>query len=163
VQVTHEPETGRNIISGVEDDEDAMTGAGGDRVRRVTARSWLEGEVKRGDDLDMDGELEDLDEQLYHLIQTIPAPWTVAHVLRLAVISFPDRAPWYLRSVISTIFLTLRKTAQHILMQSIRRAPAVNPLTTMTVPLDMDVVTSVHLIETNERLWSALEMTVSAS
>jgi len=141
VRATHEPETGSNIISGVKEDEDAMTGAGGDRVRTVTARSWLEGEIKRGDDIDMDGELEDLDEQLYHLIQIIPPPppWTVARVLRLAVISFPDRAPWYLRSVISTILFTMRKTAQHILMQSVRRAPAVNLLTAMTVPLDMDV------------------------
>jgi len=74
VRVKHKPETGRNIISGFEDEGDTMTGAGGDRVRTVTARSWLEGEIRRGDDIDMDRELEDLDEQLYHLIQTIPSP-----------------------------------------------------------------------------------------
>jgi len=84
VRVKYEPETGRNIISGVGDDGDTMTGAGGDRVRTVTARSWLEGEIGRGGDIDMDGELEDLDEQLYQLIQTIPTPWIVARVLRLA-------------------------------------------------------------------------------
>jgi len=118
-----------------------MTGGDGDGVRVVTARSWLEcSKVARGGDLDVGGDLEDLDDQLFHLIQSIPAPWTVARILRLAVISFPDRVTWYLQMKISTILLTMRKTAQHILMRSIRSAPAVNPLTAMTVPLDMDVV-----------------------
>jgi len=81
-----------------------------------------------------------MDDQLFHLMQDVPAPLTVARVLLLAIVSFPDRAPWYLRMKISTILLTMRKTAQHILMRSIRNAPAVNLLTAMTVPLDMDVV-----------------------
>jgi len=118
-----------------------MGGGDGDGVRVVTARSWLEGsEVGQGGDLDVGGDLEDLDDQLFHLIQTVPAPWTIARALRLAVVTFPDLAPWYLRMKISTIILTMRKTAQHILMRSIRNTPAVNPLTAMTVPLDMDVV-----------------------
>jgi len=130
-------------ISGNDDEDGMMRGGGdGDRVRVVTARSWLEGgEVGRGRDLDVGGNLEDLDDQLFHLVQSVPAPLTVARVLRLAVISFPNRAPWYLRMKISTILLTMRKTAQkHILMRSIRNAPAVNPLTAMTVPLDIDLV-----------------------
>jgi len=93
-----------------------------------------------GGDLDVGGELEDMDDQLFHLIHDVPAPWTMARVLRLAIVSFADRAPWYLRMKISTILLTMRKTAQHILMRSIRNAPAVNPLAAMTAPLDMDVV-----------------------
>jgi len=110
-------------------------------VRVVSAHSWLEGgEEGRGGDLDIGGDLEDLDDQLFHIIQTVPTPCTIARALRLAVVAFPDRAPWYLRMKISTIVLTMRKTAQHILMRSIRNAPAVNPLTAMTVPLDMDVV-----------------------
>jgi len=105
------------------------------------ARSWLEGgEVGRGGDLDVGGDMEDMDDQLFHLIQDEPIPWTVARVLRPAIVSFPDRALWYLRMKIWTILFTMRKTAQHILMRSIRNAPAVNPLTAMTVPLDMDVV-----------------------
>jgi len=90
-------------------------------------------------DLAVGGELDDLDEHLIQIILGIPPPWTVPRVLQHAVISFPERAPWYLRSVISTVLLTMRKTSQHILMQSIRKAPAVNPLTAMTVPLDMDI------------------------
>jgi len=113
----------------------------GDGARVVSALSWLEGGEKgRGGDLDVGGDLEYLDDQLFQLIQTVPAPWTIARALRLAVVTFLDQAPRYLRMNISTILLTIRKTAQHILMRSIRNAPAVNPLTAMTVPLDMDVV-----------------------
>jgi len=118
----------------------------------MSARSWLEGgEEERGGDLDIGGDLEDLDDQLFHtyiiipyihnyIMQTVPAPCTIARALRLAVVAFPDRAPWYPRMKISTIIPTMRKTAQHILIRSIRTAPAVNPLTAMTVPLDMDDV-----------------------
>jgi len=66
-------------------------------VRVVSGRSWLEGgEVRREGDLDVGGDLEDLDDQLLHLLQTVPAPWTIVRALRLAVVTFPDRAPWYL-------------------------------------------------------------------
>jgi len=122
-------------------DNTQMTEGDGVGVRVVSARSWLEGgEEGRGGDLDIGGDLEDLDDQLFYIIQTVPTPCTIARALRLAVVAFPERAPSYLRMKISTIILTMRKTAQHILMRSIRNAPAVNPLTAMTVPLDMDVV-----------------------
>jgi len=136
VQVDVDSVAGVQEISAIDDEDGMMTGGDGDGnfgVRRVSARSWLE-----GSEVDLGGDLEDLDDQLFHLIQTVPAPWTISPVLRVAVVSFPDRAPWYLRMKISTILLSMRKTAQHILMRSIRNAPAVNPLTTMTVPLDMD-------------------------
>jgi len=42
---------------------------------------------------------------------------------------YPQRTPWYLRSKISTIKMTIRRTAQNILTRSIRTAPAVNPQT----------------------------------
>jgi len=141
VRVHVDREAGIQEISAVEDDNTEMTGDDGDGARVVSACSWLEGGEKgRGGDLDVGGDLEDLDDQLFHLIQAVPAPSTIERALRLAVVTFPDRAPWYLRMKISTIILTMRKTAQHILMRSIRNAPAVNPLTAMTVPLDMDVI-----------------------
>jgi len=142
VRVKQDIDTGLHVVSAVDDDAEGLaTGAEGDGVRVVLARSWLGGgELVQGGDLAVGGELDDLDEHLIQKIQGIPPPLTVPRVLQQAMISFPKRAPWYLRSVISTVLLTMRKTTQHILMQSIRKAPAVNLLTAMTVPLDMDMV-----------------------
>jgi len=116
-----------------------LTGGGdgeGDlRVRRVTARSWLEG---YGSDKE-DG-IEDIDDQLYRIIDSIPFPWTISRALRIADQRYPQRAPWYLCSKIATIMMSMRKTAQNILTRSIRTAPAINPQTSMTVPLNLDVV-----------------------
>jgi len=85
-----------------------LTGGGdgrGDlRVRRVTARFWLE-----GDESDEDTGIKDLDDQLYLLIDSTPRPWTGSRVLRIAVVNYPQRAPWYLRSKISTLMLSMRK------------------------------------------------------
>jgi len=94
VRVDNDQEAGLQAIIGNDDEDGMATGGDSDRVRVVTARSWLKGSVEgRGGDLDVGGDLEDLDDQLFHLVQDVPAPWTVARVLRLAVISFPDRAP----------------------------------------------------------------------
>jgi len=79
------------------------------RVRRVTARSSLEG---YGSDED-DG-VEDIDDQLYRIIDSTSAPWTISRALRIAIQKYPQRAPWYLRMKISTIMMTMRRTAQNI-------------------------------------------------
>jgi len=130
----------RNISTEMGGGDEMLTGGGGGemdlRVRRVTARSWLEG---YGSDED-DG-VEDIDDQLYRIIDSTPAPWTISCALRIAIQKYPQREPWYLRMKISTIMMTMRWTAQNILTRSIRTAPAVNPLTSMTVPLNLDVVT----------------------
>jgi len=128
----------KEISAAVEGDEMLTGGGDGERdlrVRRVTARSWLEG---YGSD-EEDG-IEDIDDQLYRIIDSTPLPWTISRALRIAVQTYPQRAPWYLRSKISTIMMSMRKTAQNILTRSIRTAPAVNPQTSMTVPLNLDVV-----------------------
>jgi len=139
VRVKQDPDTGLHVVGiAGEDDQRLVTG---DRVRVVSARSWLGGgELVQGGDIAVGGELDDVDEHLLEIILSTPPPWTVPRILQQAVIAYPDRAPWHLRSIISTMLLTMRKTTQHILMQSIRNAPAVNPLTAMTVPLDMDTV-----------------------
>jgi len=121
--------------------EDEMLTGGGDgnremRVRRVTARSWLE---RYGSDED-DG-VEDIDDQLYRIIDGMPFPWTISRALRIAVQRYPQRAQWYLRMKISTILMTMRQTSQNILTRSIRTAPAVNQQASMIVPLNLDVVT----------------------
>jgi len=140
-RVPTDHEAGMRDTSAAGGENTQITGGDGVGARVVSARSWLEGgEEGRGGDLDIGRDLEDLDDQLFHIVQTVPTPCTIARALRLAIVAFPDRAPWYLMMKISTIILTMRKTAQHILMRSIRNAPAVNPLTAMTVPLDMDVV-----------------------
>jgi len=102
VRVNQDLTTGLLVVSAVEDDDEGLaTGADGDGVRVVSAHSWLgDGEVVRGGDLAVGGELDDLDEHLIQIILGIPPPWTVPRVLHQTVISFPDRAPWYLRSVI---------------------------------------------------------------
>jgi len=139
VRVKLDPDTGLHVVSAADEYHGRV--AAGDGVRVVSAHSWLGGgELVRGGDIAVGGELDDLDEHLFEIILSIPPPWTVPRVLQRAVISFPGRAPWYLRSIISTMLLTMRKTTQNILMQSIRNAPAVNPLTAMTVPLDMNTV-----------------------
>jgi len=142
VRVKQDPDSGLHVVGvATEDEEGLATRAERDRVRVVSARSWLGGgELVRRGDLAVGGELDDLDEHLIEIILSIPPPWTVPRVLQQAVIAYLDRAPWHLRSIISTILLTMRKTTQHVLLQSIRNAPAVNPLTAMTVFLDVDTV-----------------------
>jgi len=131
--------TGLREICAVVEGDEMLTG-GGDggrdlRVRRVTARWWLEG---YGSD-DEEG-IEDINDQLYRIIDSTPLPWTISRALRVAVQRYLQRAPWYLRSKIATIMMSMRKTAQNILTRSIRIAPAVNPPTSMTVLLNLDVV-----------------------
>jgi len=58
------------------------------RVRRVTARSWLEGYGSNKDD-----GLEGIDEQLYRIINSTPLPWTISRALRIAIQRYPQRAP----------------------------------------------------------------------
>jgi len=68
-------------IATVDEENGMATGVDGDGVRVLIARSWMEGsEVGRGGDLYVGGDLEDLDDQLFHLIQDVPAPWTVARL-----------------------------------------------------------------------------------
>jgi len=148
VQVYFNERTGLPFreIGATEDGDEMLTG-GGDgrdlRVRRVTARSWLE-----GGESDEDTGIEDLDDQLFRIIATTPRPWTVSRVLRIAVAKYPERAPRYLRSKISTLMLSMKRTAKNILIRSIRNAPAVNPQTSMIVPLDLDVTsTLIHRFE----------------
>jgi len=109
VQLHFNERTGLREISATEEGDEIMTGGGDSRdlrVRRVTARSWLEGEES-----DEDTGIEDLDDQLFRLIDSTPRRWTVSRIFRIAVANYPDRAPWYLRSKISTLMLSMRRTA----------------------------------------------------
>jgi len=139
VHVRINDRTGLREVISVEEGDEMLTGGGdGDRdlrVRRVTVCSWLEGNGSNEED-----GIEDLDDQLYRIIDATPLPWTISRTLRIAVHRYPQRAPWYLRSKISTIMMTMTRTAQNILTRSIRTAPAINPQTSMTVPLNLDVV-----------------------
>jgi len=104
-------------------------------VRNVTAREGMECEES-----DLDTEIEDLDDQLIHLIESTPRPHTASRVLRLAVVQCPLYAPWFLRAKILTIMTKMRRTAQNIFTRSVRNAPAVNSSTFLLVPLDIIVV-----------------------
>jgi len=75
VQVRFNDPTGLREVSSVEEGDEMLTG-GGDggrdlRVRKVTARSSLE-----GGDSDEDEGIEDLDDQLYRIIDSTPLPIT---------------------------------------------------------------------------------------
>jgi len=109
-------------------------------VRKDTACEWMEGEES-----DEDTEVEDLDDQLFRLIESTPRPHTVSRVLRMAVVQCPLYVPWYLRSKISTIMTTMRRTAQNIFTRSVRNAPAINSSTSLLVPLDINVVVYRHV------------------
>jgi len=129
----------REVNSELGGDEMLTGGGDGDRemrVRRVTARLWLEGYGS-----DEDEGVEDIDDQLYLIIDGMPFPWTISRALRIAVQRYPQRAPWYLRMKLSTIMMTMRRTSQNILTRCIRTAPAVNQQTSMIVPLNLDVLT----------------------
>jgi len=105
------------------------------RARGVTVRSWIEGEESVEDP-----GLEDIDDKFFWLIDATPRPYTVSRVLRLAVMQIPHQEPCYLRSKISTIITTMRRTAHNIFMRSLRNAPAAISQTSLTVPLDIDAV-----------------------
>jgi len=105
-----------------------MLTGGGDgrdlRVRRVTARSWLE-----GGESDEDTGIEDLDGQLFRIIDTTPSSLDRVPRPQDPLAKYLEGAPWYLRSKILTLMLSMRRTAQNILMRSIKDAPAINPQT----------------------------------
>jgi len=62
-------EAGMRDTSATSADNTQKTEGDGVGVRVVSARSWLEGgEEGRGGDLDIGGDLEDLDDQLFHII-----------------------------------------------------------------------------------------------
>jgi len=82
----------RNVRGKMRGGNEILTG-GGDgetdlRVRRVTAGSWLEGYGSNEDD-----GVEDIDDQLYRIIDSTPAPWTISRALRIAIQRYPQRAP----------------------------------------------------------------------
>jgi len=88
MRVPTDHEAGMRNTSAAGDDNTQMTGGDGVGARVVSARSWLEGgEEGQGGDLDIGGDLEDLDDQLFYIIQTVPTPCTIARALRLAVIA----------------------------------------------------------------------------
>jgi len=74
VRVKQDPDTGLHVVNAVDDDDEGLaTGAEGDGVWVVSARSWLGGgELVLGGDLAVGGELDDLDEHLIQIILGIP-------------------------------------------------------------------------------------------
>jgi len=76
--------TGMREVSSELGENEMLTGGGDSerdlRVRRVTARSWLEG---YGSDED-DG-VKDIDDQLYRIIDSTPLSWTISRAFRKAI------------------------------------------------------------------------------
>jgi len=65
----------------------------------------------------------DFAEDVYYYILEAPQPWTVGRIFRAAVKKFigTDR-PTFHATIVATL-VTMRKTAQHVLMSSIRAGP----------------------------------------
>jgi len=70
----------------------------------------------------------DLAEDVYYYILKAPQPWTVGRIYRAAIRTFTGTDRPTLHATIVATLVTLRKTAQHVLMSSIRTgAPSPEP------------------------------------
>jgi len=65
----------------------------------------------------------DLAEDVYYYILEAPQPWTVGRIFRAAIKKFTGTDRASLHATIVATLVTMRKTAQHVLMSSIRAGP----------------------------------------
>jgi len=62
-------------------------------------------------------------EDVYYYILEAPQPWTVGRIFRAAVKKFIGTDRPTLHATIVATLVTMRKTAQHVFMSSIRAGP----------------------------------------
>jgi len=82
----------------------------------------------------------DVGDDVFNLIRETPPPWSMGRIFRLAMRQFRNVDRITLRATIVAILYTMRKTAQHILMSSIRHGNTRDADHASTIHLDLDVV-----------------------
>jgi len=96
-----------------------------------------------GDEGAMDSELgEDFARDLFHFIQSSPQPWTNRRIFKLAAEErFRGINKCVLRAHISTMLLTMRKTAQHLMNTSVASGTPEASSRAAVILLNMEAVT----------------------
>jgi len=127
-------------------EHEEYTGQGGEPrvVRRVRAMDDLE-----GDDGAMDSELgEDFARDLFHFIQSSPQPWTNQRIFVSAAEGrFRGINECVLKAHISTMLLTMRKTAQHLMNTSVASGTPEASSRAAVIHLNMEAVTQFTSID----------------
>jgi len=82
----------------------------------------------------------DLSDDVYAFIRGTPLPWTQARMMQVASVEFRGVDRDTLRATIAEVLTGLRKTAQHILMASIRNGTPHRGGRAATIYLDTDTV-----------------------
>jgi len=102
-------------------------------MRTLVAIQELEDEAEA---MDPDTDLAD---DVFNLIRNTPPPWSTGQIFRLAMRQFRKVDRITLRATIVAVLYTMRKTAQHILMSSIRHGNTRDADQASTIHLDLDV------------------------
>jgi len=82
----------------------------------------------------------DLADDIYAFICRTPLPWTQARIMQVASVEFRGVDRDTLRATIAGVLTGMRKTAQHILMASIRNGTPHRGGRAATICLDTDTV-----------------------
>jgi len=89
------------------------------------------------DDEDDDADLAD---DVYAFIRRTPLPWTHTRIMQVASAEFRGVEKEMLRATVAGVHAGMKKTAQHILMASIRNGTPHRGRRTATIYLDTDTV-----------------------
>jgi len=95
--------------------------------------SWMGSGMEEEDEQN----LEDLDDELYHLIQATPPPWITAKIIWAATNEYPGISHERLRVIIFAMLLAMRKTARDILKKSVLKGQPAAGDTSILIPLDV--------------------------
>jgi len=87
-----------------------------------------------------DDEDADLSEDVYAFIRRTPLPWTPARMMQVPSLEFRNVDRDILRATITAVLTGMKKTAQHILMASIRNGTPHRGGRAAAIYLDTDTV-----------------------
>jgi len=82
----------------------------------------------------------DLADDVYAFIRKTPLPWTLTRIMQVGILEFKGVEAELLRATIAGVLTGMRKTAQHILMASIRTGNPHRGGRVATICLDTEVV-----------------------
>jgi len=90
--------------------------------------------------LETDEDDADLADDLYSFIRRTPLPWTQARIMQVALAEFRGVERDTLRATVAGVLAGMKKTAQHILMTSIRNGPPHRGGSAAVIYLDTDTI-----------------------